>query len=103
MRSRGPISADERHSYAEEEIGARPAGVKFSSKESERGDWGRESGRSTGELEAGRRRVTLAEEDQREREGPCRSAIKAQPRNPLSRAAQLSSRSRRPPPVVAPL
>ena len=25
MRSRGPISADERHSYDEEEIGARPA------------------------------------------------------------------------------
>ena len=46
MRSRGTISADERHSYAEEEIGTRPAGVK----ERESGDWGRESGRSTGEL-----------------------------------------------------
>ena len=28
VRSRGPVSADERHSYAEEEIGTRPAGVK---------------------------------------------------------------------------
>ena len=28
VRSRGPISADERHSYSEEEIGGRPAGVK---------------------------------------------------------------------------
>ena len=28
VRSRGPISADERHSYDEEEIGTRPACVK---------------------------------------------------------------------------
>ena len=28
VRSRGPVSADERHSYAEEEIGTRPAGVR---------------------------------------------------------------------------
>ena len=34
MRSRGPISADERHSYDEEE-----AGIKH-----KMGDWGRESG-----------------------------------------------------------
>ena len=39
MRSRGPISAHERHSYDEEEIGARPAA---SSNES--GDWGEEEG-----------------------------------------------------------
>ena len=36
-------------------------------------------------------------------EGPCCSAMKAQPRNPLSLVSQLNSRSRRPPPVVAPL
>ena len=36
-------------------------------------------------------------------EGPCCSAMKAQPRNPLSLVSKLNSRSRRPPPVVAPL
>jgi hypothetical protein len=55
------MSADERHSYAEEEIGSRStvaSGIRW-------GDWGRERGRdigaSTEELEAGRRRVTLVE------------------------------------------
>ena len=36
----------------------------------------------------------------RARQGPCRSAMKAQPRSPLSRATRLNSRSPRPPPVV---
>ena len=39
-------------------------------------------------------------DDQREREGPSRSAMKAQSDDPLSHAAQLSSRSLHPPPVV---
>ena len=99
MRSRGPISADERHSYAEEEIGTR---LSASSKESERGEAGRgrerERKREIDRRTRGRSATRHARrDDQREREGPCCSAMKAQPRNPLSRATQLNSRSRRPP------
>ena len=64
MRSNGPISSrDERHFYAEEEIGSRSTGassIKW-------GDWGYgeekegDIGASTEELEAGRCRVTLVE------------------------------------------
>ena len=47
MRSRGPISADERHSYDEEEIGARPAasgdervgGLRERKREIEKSSW----------------------------------------------------------------
>ena len=70
-----------------------------------RWEGGRESGISTEELEVGPRSAQrhARRDDQREREGPCCSAMKAQPRNPLSRATQLNSRSRRPPAVVEPM
>ena len=56
---------------------------------------------STEVLEAGQRRVTLAEMTKREREGPSRSRCRHRNRYPLTRAVQLGSRSLRLPPVVA--
>ena len=60
-----------------------------------RWEGGRESGISTEELEVGPRSAQrhARRDDQREREGPCCSAMKAQFDDPLSRATltQLSS------------
>jgi hypothetical protein len=53
-------------------------------------------------LEVGRRRVTLVEMTKRKQEGPYCSTMKAQDWNLLTHAVQLSSRSPRQPPVVAP-
>ena len=50
--------------------------------------------RSTEELEAGRRRVTLVEMTKRKQEGPYRSTMKAQDWNLLTHAVQSSTHAR---------
>ena len=105
VRSRGPISADERHSYAEEEIGASPAGVKYRERG---GDWGRESGRLTKELEVERRGVTLAVKTNAREKARAATNLVKQSRNLLVsrhslRLALASTAASRPSAPISPL
>ena len=67
----------------------------------ERGDWGRESGRLTEELEVERRGVTLAEKTNAREKARAAANLMTQSRNLLvSRHSSRLARSPRPPPVV---